>query len=106
MNRLPLTSTRNAQYLRWITLEDHPYLFEALRMPVSRVVRTFYVVVCLALWSGVAVRAAKVQQPTAATAAVASAAPDRALLDRYCVTCHNGRLKIAGLELDKMDIGA
>ena len=27
----------------------------------------------------------------------------RALLDQYCVTCHNDRLKTAGLTLDKMD---
>ena len=30
----------------------------------------------------------------------------RALLDRYCVTCHNGRLKTAGLELDSIDVNA
>ena len=28
----------------------------------------------------------------------------RALLDRYCVTCHNGRLKTAGLMLDEIDV--
>ncbi len=28
----------------------------------------------------------------------------RAVLDRYCVTCHNGRLRTAGLELDAADI--
>ena len=36
-------------------------------------------------------------------------APDRALLDRYCVTCHNARLKTAGLTLDDIhptDVGA
>lgn len=34
-----------------------------------------------------------------------STAPvDRALLDRYCVTCHNERLKTAGLTLDKIDV--
>src|SRR3984893_400295 len=31
--------------------------------------------------------------------------PPRAVLDRYCVTCHNERLKTAGLTLDKMDVG-
>src|SRR5262245_31639015 len=30
-------------------------------------------------------------------------APDRALLQKYCVTCHNQRLKTAGLTLDGMD---
>ena len=28
----------------------------------------------------------------------------RALLDRYCVTCHNARLRTAGLELDTADL--
>src|SRR5438874_1701971 len=27
----------------------------------------------------------------------------RAVLDQYCVTCHNQKLKTAGLSLDKMD---
>jgi hypothetical protein len=32
------------------------------------------------------------------------AAPYRAMLDQYCVTCHNERAKTAGLMLDKMDL--
>jgi uncharacterized protein DUF1592/uncharacterized protein DUF1588/uncharacterized protein DUF1587/uncharacterized protein DUF1585/uncharacterized protein DUF1595/cytochrome c len=28
----------------------------------------------------------------------------RPVLDRYCVTCHNGRLKTAGLQLDALDL--
>ena len=31
-------------------------------------------------------------------------APSRELLDRYCVTCHNERLKTAGLMLDTVDV--
>jgi len=31
--------------------------------------------------------------------------PQRALLDRYCVGCHNERLKTAGLTLDALDVG-
>ena len=34
----------------------------------------------------------------------ASPSPERALLDRYCVTCHNQRLKTAGLLLDKVNV--
>jgi hypothetical protein len=30
--------------------------------------------------------------------------PQRALLDRYCVTCHNERLKTAGVTFDTMDL--
>ena len=37
-------------------------------------------------------------------ARVPPTAPQRALLDRYCVTCHNERLKTAGLMLDTLDI--
>ncbi len=41
-------------------------------------------------------------QPT--RSATSSAAPQRALLDRYCVTCHNERLKTGGLALDVVDV--
>jgi mono/diheme cytochrome c family protein len=33
-----------------------------------------------------------------------AAATDRAVLDRYCVTCHNTRTKTAGLALDTVDV--
>jgi len=39
----------------------------------------------------------------AQTNSPAAKAIDRSLLDKYCVTCHGGRLKTAGLELDKVD---
>ncbi len=35
---------------------------------------------------------------------VPSATAERALLDPYCVVCHNQRLKTAGLTLDQMDL--
>jgi hypothetical protein len=31
-------------------------------------------------------------------------APSRDVLDKYCVTCHNARLKTAGLLLDSLDV--
>src|SRR5262245_55242763 len=34
----------------------------------------------------------------------ASTASERALLDRYCVTCHNDRLKTANLSLEGLDL--
>ena len=37
------------------------------------------------------------------TGAAATGAGARALLDRYCVTCHNERLRTAGLALDAVD---
>jgi cytochrome c551/c552 len=30
--------------------------------------------------------------------------PQRAMLDRYCVTCHNQKLKTGGLTLDRIDL--
>jgi mono/diheme cytochrome c family protein len=47
---------------------------------------------------------ARSQQAAAVAAGpVTSAAAERALLDKYCVTCHNQRLQTAGLSLDKLD---
>jgi len=47
---------------------------------------------------------ARSQQAAAVPSAlVTSAASERALLDQYCVTCHNQRLQTAGLLLDKLD---
>ncbi|PWU12437.1 MAG: hypothetical protein C5B51_00655 [Terriglobia bacterium] len=34
-----------------------------------------------------------------------SASSGRAVLDQYCVTCHNQKLKTGGLVLDKLDLG-
>ena len=48
---------------------------------------------------GAATPAATTQAPT-----TPAATSERALLDKYCVTCHNQRLKTAGLMLDKMDV--
>ena len=48
---------------------------------------------------------AAVPEPQRASASgPAAVAPNRALLNRYCVTCHNERLKTAGLMLDKVDV--
>src|SRR5204863_643719 len=47
------------------------------------------------------------QRPAAPAASVASV-PDvsaqRALVDQYCVTCHNQKLKTANLLLDQLDL--
>jgi hypothetical protein len=47
-------------------------------------------------------RAAAQAQPAASHATVGM--PSKAFVDTYCVTCHNSRLKTAGLALDAMDI--
>jgi mono/diheme cytochrome c family protein len=43
------------------------------------------------------------QQPSSVTPA-STAQPPRAVFDKYCITCHNQRLKTAGLALDAMDL--
>jgi hypothetical protein len=53
---------------------------------------------CAASWLGVALAGLSFAQTPAATT------PQRKLLDQYCVTCHNQRLKTANLMLDKMDV--
>ena len=49
-------------------------------------------------------RAANPNLASAAAPAPEASAEHRALLDRYCVTCHNERLKTAGLALDALDL--
>ena len=46
------------------------------------------------------------QQSSAAAAPVPSDAPHHALVNRYCLACHNGRTKTAGLELDAINTQA
>lgn len=42
--------------------------------------------------------------PAATTAGPATAAGERAVVDKYCVGCHNQKIKTANLELDKLDM--
>ena len=58
-----------------------------------------------ALWT-VPQAAAPSQAPQSSPAPLpaSSTVASRAVLDKYCVTCHNERAKIAGLTLDKVDL--
>src|SRR5215475_16165556 len=58
---------------------------------------------CVVLGCCLVVSAVPPQTP-ATSSAVSASSPYRALLDQYCVTCHNERAKTAGLMLDKMDV--
>jgi cytochrome c5 len=51
---------------------------------------------------GTSILPAAIQEPAAAAPQAAST--HRAMLNRYCVTCHNERLRTAELTLDKMDV--
>jgi mono/diheme cytochrome c family protein len=47
------------------------------------------------------------QAPAKTEARAAASVPDvnaRAVVDKYCITCHNARLKTAGLLLDELDL--
>ncbi len=48
--------------------------------------------------------AALSQAPPAASTPPRITSLDRTLIDKYCVTCHNKRLKTAGLALDAVDV--
>ncbi|MBI3895447.1 MAG: DUF1592 domain-containing protein [Acidobacteria bacterium] len=63
--------------------------------------RTTATCIGLGLAVGCYLRAAP-QEPSSPAAPSPSAR--RAFLDRYCVTCHNEKLKAAGLMLDKIDV--
>src|SRR5580765_9080680 len=49
-------------------------------------------------------RAAGASQAPAAAAATAPKSSERALLDQYCVTCHNQRTKTANITFDTLDL--
>jgi len=47
-----------------------------------------------------------VGQTPAGTSATSATDPNRAMLNTYCVGCHNTRLKTGGLALDSLDLRA
>ena len=57
----------------------------------------------IAGWAALAVAAAGVARAQPPETAPAEAASARAVLDRYCVACHNARTLTAGLALDAVD---
>ena len=71
------------------------------RMLLRRLVRG-----ALVCFSGFAlpVAAAEAQPSSSASVAVGSAASERAVVDRYCVTCHSDRLQTGGLSLEGVDL--
>ena len=59
---------------------------------------------CLLLAGSVAVAAAAPKAAAPTAAAREAAAAEQALLDRYCITCHNDRLETGGLTLEGVDV--
>jgi hypothetical protein len=58
---------------------------------------------CLATMTFVLAAQTTHPQTPALPTQVTDSQTERALVDHYCVTCHNQKLKTAGLELDKLD---
>ena len=73
---------------------------------MARVVFALFGAAWLAAAATTVDRSSAVQAFTAAPAAAQQPAADgssKALFDRYCITCHNQRLKTSGLSLDTVD---
>jgi len=64
-------------------------------------VRSIVSLVVVLLWS---VAGYEAPLPSEQPASTAASSPQRALLDQYCVGCHNEKLKTAGIMLDKADV--
>jgi mono/diheme cytochrome c family protein len=64
--------------------------------------RGWFVALFIAGSIGLILSSVETAAPQKETAPTASA--PRAVLDQYCVTCHNEKLHTAGLELDKLDV--
>jgi cytochrome c5 len=77
-------------------LADQPYNLAA-------VMRVFAISLTLAIVGGSFEGAHPAARQSAAPVASASASRHRAVVDRYCVTCHNARLRTAGLSLAQAD---
>src|SRR5690242_19077919 len=60
--------------------------------------------VAMLIWTASRTYAQQTGSATTAAVPQPAASPQKALLDRYCVTCHNQKLKTAGLMLDKFDL--
>src|SRR5438067_1144817 len=77
------------------------------RMVSTRALALIVGVSCFLVPTGFAVQGqgmAQTAPPASARSASPAATPPRAVLDQYCVTCHNQRLHSAGLTLDTMDL--
>ena len=75
------------------------------RMLKSRLVRRAVVLCFGCLAAPLAAAEAEAQPVSSAPARAESAASERAVINRYCVTCHSARLQTGGLSLEGVDVG-
>src|SRR5215831_2562107 len=71
--------------------------------PFARVLTVASVAVAGTLCVGLQAQTSA-RPPSSAAGSVTLASSPRGLVDRYCVTCHNERLKTADLRLDRLDV--
>src|SRR5215471_16520313 len=92
--------------VRFVDLVDGLYLASEIGRGMRKSSGAFLslaiAVVCLAGSGYVNARAA--QNPTRAASSAPSAAPAGDIINKYCLGCHNARLKTAGLTLDQLDL--
>ena len=62
------------------------------------------VIGCMALISAVFVSSGQTSRTQSSNSGSESISTQRALLDQYCVTCHNQKQNTAGLNLEKLDL--
>src|ERR1700758_2395469 len=63
------------------------------------------ILVCIGIvLAGASYLLSATQQASSPVSGPTAVPVQRAVLNRYCVTCHNEKLKTAGLMLDKMDV--
>ena len=84
----------------------HPFTFgRALTLGSAGLAATLFLCVRVETSAGQPVRRPTTGPSSSSVAgAVVTPSSHRRLLDRYCVTCHNERLKTAGLSLDQIDV--
>jgi mono/diheme cytochrome c family protein len=70
-------------------------------------VRGFTVFVCSAFWilaaASSSLRAGPAQATATGPGTAATLSADQALVQKYCVTCHNSRARTGGLSLEGMN---
>src|SRR5439155_1353099 len=72
-------------------------------LPASRVITVCAATLAVAVGFDLHATAIREQAPFAAPSAPLPVSPSE-VLSKYCVTCHNSRLKTAGLMLDTLDV--
>ena len=68
------------------------------------VVRRIVMLTLFGAWIALVLSSAQTSARQQTPSGPASSVAPQALVDKYCVTCHNQRLQTAGVMLDKMDL--